>query len=293
MPILKPDVNFEPSRDTKYWWLYTRKTSSLHAGVTLPGLFQTSQFNLDAAAFTVIVIGEIYGLYNLFIVAQISILYVIGLFLADLIFAICRHIPQGSICKKENLRVLTDDPDKQARLHRQIVNLHRFSLIFTLLILSIALFKIVSFYALQGGVFDGITFAISLSYGIVGILHITSTGYFLSELLVSFLVWRDRNTFLSNIENSRFTVKTTRKFYLKSHILLENDDVAQHRIYLDTDGQTSENGYPQVMETWGVLTDNQLNDLIMQQKQAEQKRIVAIEGLRHQLDEILPSDPAR
>ena len=48
--------------------------------------------------------------------------------------------------------------------------------VFALLILLVALFKVVSFYSLQGGVFNSLTAAILVSYLITWVLHISATG---------------------------------------------------------------------------------------------------------------------
>lgn len=292
MPRINPNENFEPSRSTKFWWTYTRKTSTYHSGVTLPGLFQTSQFYLDSTAFFIIIIGELYGLYNLYVIAQISFVFVVGLFLADLIFAIIGHIPQGISCRANNILALSEDRKRIGIEKKSIRRWRLLSLGAYIIIITLALFKIISFYALQGGVFDGITLAIILSYGIVAILHISSTGYFLSELLLSIMLWRERNKFYSNDEDSSFfKINGSRKSLIISEVPLENANVDKHKLYPASKSKAKESKYQYYLETWGILTDRQLESLIGHQKLRVQMQVLAGEGLRHQFVNIFQQDP--
>lgn len=297
MPRLNPRQSFEPSRSTKWWWRYTRKSSTLHGDVTLPGLFQTAQFKFDFAAIVVIIFGELVGLANLLAVGQMTLLFTAGLFLADLLFAIGLHFPKGPINFAENKRMV-DVEDEKARWDRLIMKWKLVSVFFALLILCVALFKTVSFYVLQGGVFNGLTLAIVLSYAIVALLHISSTGYFLSEALLTSLIRWNRNAFLSQNEkrSEPCTITDYRKYRFQSDEALEAASTVaastpthnrMHKLYKE---EGSTNTY--ILETFGILDDYQLQDLIMQQHNDKQESILAIEGLRHQLD-ILQSDPFR
>ncbi len=58
---LRPNEKFEPSKDVKNLWTYTRKSSFNAAGIKLPGLFITKGFDIDAAAFVAVIFLELWG----------------------------------------------------------------------------------------------------------------------------------------------------------------------------------------------------------------------------------------
>ena len=53
-----PNHNFEPSKQAKEAWLYTKKSSANFAGVQLPGLFDSVGYSVQMAAFIGILILE-------------------------------------------------------------------------------------------------------------------------------------------------------------------------------------------------------------------------------------------
>lgn len=289
MPRLIPIDNFEPRRNTKYWWRFTRKSSTLYGDVTLPGLFQTAQIKFDLAAFVVIIFGEIVGLANLWALGQVSLFAIISLVLVDITFALGLHIPKGPINIAKNERVVEDDPNEKARLEHKIRRLKPWILFCTVVILIVALIKMGLFYVLQGAIFDGLTLAIVLSYAIVAILHITSTGNVIFEGILSFQIWRDRSAFLSqNKKKSEpCTITDYREYKFQTDVELQTVATTDHRLYKDPDTKDK-----YILKTFGILKDHELQSLIMHQNNDKQQSILAIEGLRHQLD-IMQSEPIR
>src|SRR5215510_12366078 len=102
--------NFEPSHQTKLVWRYSRKSPKNFAGVELPGLFKTSGFTMDAVAVVAVVALEAWGLYN-FWLAGGEILYVACFFLADLAFAIGRHLGAGPVAEYNNWLVVASSAE--------------------------------------------------------------------------------------------------------------------------------------------------------------------------------------
>src|SRR5581483_5237476 len=93
--------------------------------------------------------------------------------------------------------VIADDANEQARILASIAHRRVLSYICSFAIGVIAVVKVVSFYALQGGDFNGLTLAILLSYAVAAILHVSCTGYFLAGIATSLLIARDRRAFLA------------------------------------------------------------------------------------------------
>src|SRR5690349_25100149 len=87
-------IDYEPSKQILKFWLFSRKAKYQLQLVQLPGLFQTKNYLLDLIAFVLVLVCEFIGLMNLMIVSQdFKIIYVWGLFLADILFAILYHLP--------------------------------------------------------------------------------------------------------------------------------------------------------------------------------------------------------
>lgn len=290
MATLNPPEDFEPTKGTKKLCLYTRKSPIEVGSITLPGLFQTAHFPRDAFAVVVIVLGEFYGLYNLFLVAQVSLAYFGGVFLADFICAILAHLPQRTICMAKNRLMFAkadEDENAIAKEKYKISKARRWSRFFASIIVLIALAKVVSFYGLQGGVITGVTLAVLLSYGVVAALHITSTGYWLFEFILRRVVRWQKSNFLSADpgEKTKYDAHEARKYPpVESETELEEATInGKHALHRREDGIY-------ILETKGVLTDHQLIKLIETQQKTSQKEVVAVEGLKRQLN-ILQRDP--
>ncbi len=280
--------NFEPSVKTKNFWLYTRKSERNFGGITLPGLFQTRGMLMDTLATFLVILLEFFGLYVLVIYGDIKYFNAIFLFLADLLFVILKHfISTGYIIKYKNQIVLNSDGNEEARLISKI-NFRKFlSKLFSFLIISIALFKVLAFYATIGQL-TGVTFLIILTYAIVAILHLSTTGYFLGNLWYSFFLFFDRRKFL---KKNVFVIESHRDHVFTPLVKLKGNPISDF----------SNNKYPQeailiqretdyVLKSWGILDDDERDRLIMKQESIDAKRILASEILNHQMSNILPAE---
>lgn len=287
--LLDQDRDFEPTRNAKHWWLYTRKSSTVCAGVTLPGLFQTSQFFMDTLGFFGALTLELFGLYMLYSIGQIILFFTVSYFLADVILAISRHIPQGKICMLMNEIVISNDPKEIFVKIRRIRNRKIIQYVLSIFIVGMASFKVFSFYAMIEAL-DPQVVIVCMSYLIVAYLHIKCTGYFLFEILAWYLVRRDRNRYF---RGAGCAIGDHRRHFFNANPALVNAEIhlspkGSHRLH-HTPPEGDGNAH--ALETWGVLIDAQLHILQGGQMWDEQRRVVAVEGLKHQLNNILSQDP--
>ena len=267
--------NFEPNRNAKRMWLYTRKSKRIYRGVTLPGLFQTHMFWADAIGFTLVIALEWYGLANLWKVSpDFKFVYAAGLFAWDILFAVLFHMSHGPICENDNRAVAAEDGREQARYLARSSRSKLWRIPFAIAILAAALFKIVSFYSLQEEGFNGVTFAIGVSYAVVALLQIVSTGYFGSEIILRWLIRSQMGRFLRENSNEFTAQKRHRMIPLASLI---RATAAGHRL------EPAENSANWRIEAVGILMDDDLHELVGEQSSDDQKRTVAIHGLRLQL----------
>ena len=275
MPMHEPDPNeeFAPSGNTKSMWRFTRK-KDWHPAGTFPGLFQTHHYDVDATGFFLVIFLELWGLSNLLSVGGIRFVHVAGLFAADLLFAICRHLPQGEICVDENLLAVTTDPQEKGKIRSRLFRRRAFTHLFSLLIFLCAALKVVGFFALQGGEWDGLTLLILVSYAVAAVLHIKCTGFFLAGAITSVRMWLDHRAW---IEGGQTAISSQRHQFPSSASILPLE-VEKHRLVSIVD-------HPGVyaLETQGILTDRQLKQFVFGQHDPDARVAVAIAGVKHQL----------
>jgi hypothetical protein len=304
-PIIIAGNNFEPSVEYKNWWLFTRKKKVVIENITLNGVFNTYGGG-DAISFFSIIVIEIWGLYNLNLLIE-NVLLSSGMFFIDALFAILAHVwAKDLLLAKNRLELAKFDiiymegiPPKQQkeREKQKIAKYEYLTWFFNLLIIGLAGFKIFSYL---GNNTPDTPFALNLliilSYIIVAVLHIRSTGYYLCELIRKFRYNSEYNKHLHQ-EESRATIKSHRKFNINQHIQENHEalvvlaqglgfnqpnpqpvinfrDVIVGQHYIKND----------VLVTWGILEDNDLITLINAQSTKIQKKYLAIYGLLHQLE---------
>ena len=298
----RPHEDFEPSINVKNLWTYTRKSSFNAAGVKLPGLFVTKGFDIDFAAVVAVIFLELWGLYS--IVSAIGLFgaegsfnvlglaVIVALFLIDVALAILRHLPSGPDCKLRNKLVLTSTAQERHILQKER-GLRRFlTPICTVLILAVAGIKIYGFYMLSGGEIDGLTVSVLVSYVFAAILHINNTGYFLSGFTFGRKMRREYNKWASASDDAHeVTIYNWRPFTIEipkdEKIKIKESTASKHKIVKEI-GDDGEAEY--ILKTWGVLTDGQLNALIVQQPTPAAQTTVVRAGLRAQLH-ILDAPP--
>jgi hypothetical protein len=297
MHDLNPHEKFEPTQQTKKMWRFTHKSCSEAEQQEPPGLFSTT--GSDHVWFIVVLIAEVFGLWGLFVLGSAQPLYVVFLFLGDLVLAVCRHLPQGRLCQLENeldVALLEVDVDDVGivRLRNKISKMKTIQLICSLFIIGLAIFKVVSFYALQGEI-TGIVIGVCISYAIAAAIHIRCTGYFLFAIPVSILMYRDRTLFLEGTPRpTRTEITHYREHQFTSQVKvngkLEKVDLKETNSDYQSLTKCQNNQY--LLKTCGVLTDQQLKNLIGGEVNNTQKKVVRREGKRVQL-QILHEDTYR
>lgn len=280
MPTIDHSLDFEPQINTKNFWLYSRKHENTYSGVKLPGLFRTYNYTLDTFGFCLIIILEVLGMVALKQVTALPTIVIVALVAADLLFAILAHLPVAKICRIKNEIVLEDNPAKLANLNNQLSASKLWHYLPWIIIVGLALFKILGYMA--NSIFDGTTVAICLAYAVVALLHIVCTGYFLFELFNRIVFFNpQKNQVLSSGGN----INGYRTQYLDKSTDFIDCKVNKHSI------QKSDDADQYVLKTWGVFTDDDLQAMIMCQKNQQQKMLLAKEGLRHQYQNILGAAP--
>ncbi len=123
--MLEPPASesFEPSKDVKSHWLYTRKSSFNVAGLELPGLFTTHNFQKDTAAFVAVLFLEAWGLYNLLAaigtLSSLSLGGAVAVFLVDIALAFARHLPAAVECRVKNSLILESSSEERFALEQK------------------------------------------------------------------------------------------------------------------------------------------------------------------------------
>jgi hypothetical protein len=285
---LRPNEKFEPSKDVKNLWTYTRKSSFNAAGIKLPGLFITKGFDIDASAFVAVIFLELWGLYS--IVSSIGLLSAEGSFNV-LALAVLRHLPAGPECRYANNEVLAMSPHARQRLRNERGARMLLTPICSILILGVAGVKIYGFYMLNSGEINGLTVSVLVSYLFAALLHINNTGYFLYGLAFNRKIRREYKLWANNADDAHeYTIYGRRQYPIDiqsdEKIKIREVSAGKHRIVHE--GEPPEQVY--LIETYGILTDRELHALVVQQRGDNAISTVARGGLRAQLD-ILDASP--
>lgn len=288
MNEILPGEDFEPSRDTKMLWRFTRKSRSTFAGVTLPGLFHTANELWDTLAFFLVVLLEVGGLASLVMVGAVNVAYALGIFALDLVLAFARHRPIGRVLENENRLVFEGDYNRVAALRAQIRRDRFVPAVCAFGIWLLAGFKVLSFHSLQEGGINGLTLAILVSYGLTAFIHIHSTGYFLA--LVPFkLGWRrDRARYEGASDATEPSPgRASRVHSFEAEATIRPFEVEGHQLVLD--GVNAARPVPvgkAVFEihSKGLLTDRQVHAFLHYQPGVSERSSLARELVRHQVD---------
>lgn len=200
----------------------------------------------------------------------------------DFVLAITSHLFQQDICKMKNELIWADDK-RVGAISNKLKSAKQKQHFFYLLILISALFKIFWFYNVYT-IIDATTLFIMTCYIIGAILHITCTGYAIFTFLFNTKINREHKKY-QNTMRKEFAFDEREP--LRSDALNSADlnpaEVGRHRLVKANDGKF-------YLETFGVLTDSDLRSLIGRQTNPEQRRSLAIDGVKHQML-ILQQDP--
>lgn len=272
------EINYEPSPELLRFWLFSRKHKYRLQLVTLPGLLQTRNFTLDTLGFVLVIGCELVGLANLMRVAtNFKLIYAVGLFAADIVFALLYHLPKARKIRVANELLLTGDADRRETLQQSLVMGRILQYISATVIVGLAAFKAWGFYGLYGKGLDGLAFFIIMCYAVAATLHLICTGYFLFESF--FLARVGLHRWFHRDESPR--VRRSREF--KTDKALKDYSVGPHFIKR-TAGPGPDGMSSYIFEANGVLEDSDLQLFIQQQTNGlPERQLVATKGLELQM----------
>ena len=111
----------------------------------------------------------------------------------------------------------------------------------------------------------------------------------LAHLWHSFLVFFDRRKFLKNNKN---LIENTRTHFFSSNVKLKATEIDDtENLPLEREASLFRVKDKYVLTSWGILDDDERNRLLMKQESNEARRILAIEIVNHQLNNILVENP--
>lgn len=264
--------NFEPSSNTKAFWLYTRKREMTSYGVTRPGLFATINYEWQVVGFFSIFILE--GIATWWAYREgVAITAILVSIFVDVVLAILSHLPQRDITRLKNQMMFATGTDL-ANASSKLSSRRVVQRLFYLLIVVSACFKFYWFFSVYE-VFDSTALFVLACYLIGALLHISCTGYAIFTSIFERKIRREHREYnASGGTRHAFAPRQPRPLRFDSTIELQPVEVGRHRIERTTEGF--------FLYTNGVMTDKELTEMIGRQITPDQQRVVAIEGVRHQ-----------
>ena len=264
--------NFEPSSNTKAFWLYTKKREMTSYGVTRPGLFATVNYEWQVVGFFTIFILE--GIATWWAYREgVAITAILVSIFVDMVLAILSHLPQRDITRLKNLKMFAIGTDL-ANARMQQSNRRMVQRFFYLLIVVSACFKFYWFFSVYE-VFDSTALFVLACYLIGALLHISCTGYAIFTTIFERKINREHREYnASGGTRHAFDPGQPRPLRFDTAVELKTVEVGRHKIERAAEGF--------FLYTNGVLTDKELTTMIGMQITPDQQRVVAIEGVRHQ-----------
>lgn len=264
--------NFEPSHSIKKAGLFTKKSSHLYAGVTLPGFFQTTGYSWQLIGFLSIFLLEgiaTYWSYN----EGGSIQVVIGLILFDIVLALASHWKHSDIVLAKN-QIIFQSGALQQQTKRKLLNALIWRNTFYFLIIFSGVTKFLFFFLIYM-IFDARALLIGFFYLIGSILHILCTGYALFTLRFKIGIANDHSNYISS-DAKQYVFNTLKLPINAGNEKLTPVVVGLHEIM-------AENGI-YYFQTKGILNDRELGNMIARQENDNSRRIIAVEGVKHQYE---------
>lgn len=286
--------NFEPSPNTKAFWLYTRKREMTAFGVTRPGLFATVNFEWQVVGFFAIFLLE--GIATWWAFQEgVAITAILVSIFADVVLAVLSHLPQPNITKLKN-ELLFVAGTNLANARSRLSSRRAVQRFFYLLIIVSACFKFYWFFAVYE-VFDSTALFVLTCYLIGALLHISCTGYAIFTAIFEIKIRREHREYNSSGGASHaFNPQQPRLHRFDTAIELQPVTVGRHKIErtapprqtaseqkatdVTVERERTSDGF--FLYTNGILTDKELTQMIGQQITPDQQRVVAVEGVKHQ-----------
>lgn len=295
MPTIPNRFHFQPDRNALAAWLATRKANLQIGTVSIPGFYADHKFTDDQAWYFGAVSGELVGAF-LTVLGGIrkggpfligAVILVLMFVSCDIFFAIKLHRNAAKKCYLRNQLYLTGDADPQFRrnLEIQYEDGQLVDFVLKIAIVLIALIKLAAIVLL--GIFNNL-----LAYAPIGVLylfvsyvHIYHTGYW-------WAYWRTARMFnhqykMYGKNNGQHVALSLQHPFLSGFKLknmpIKVGDIAIVEDKEPTTGHHPDNQYAYVIQTKGVLLDDDIH-LLMSGQEAQQKQLIAYECRRHQLE---------
>jgi len=269
-----PNHNFEPSKQAKEAWLYTKKSSANFAGVQLPGLFDSVGYSVQMAAFIGILILEGVPTY-LGYDNGVNITGILAAIFVDIALAVISHIWHSKVCVLENQLVIEENPIKKEFLKRKANSFKLKGYFFYFIIILSAAFKFYIFFEVYE-VMDTTSIFVLACYLLAGILHIAYTGYFFYTSRYNAIMQKENDEFIISNGVKHGISGVLEQPIEAENVALKETVAGRHKLVKKEDGKF-------YFVTYGVLLDKELAALIGVQTSALTQSIVAREGLKHQL----------
>lgn len=268
---------FQPSRNALWKWLFTNKKEMLSAGITRPGLFSTYNLFTHLLGVVIIIFLEAAATFIAYDDGLLP-LAVIVLLIVDFILAIISHIPSARIIELKNRVITISDSVEIENYYRKISKLNLIKNFFYFLIIISALTKIyIVYHAVYYNQFTPNTIFITVAYVVGAVLHITCTGNVLYALYFNIGYYSGKSKFISS-NGLKYCAEDSidHKIINPNSLKFIECSYGNHKI--------SKKGDDYFISSFGILEDKDLTELINKQIEPEQKRKIAIEGVKSQLN---------
>lgn len=270
---------FEMSSECKYALLATKSQPRRYAGVTLPGMFE-SYGELMICLFTIIafcfeIIPAVFS-YNK---AEVPIPYLFTPIIGDLACAILAHWNKSKEVLNANRALVEEDDTLKKKFEKHYRKYRNISFIFYGLIVCLAIIKVIFFVQAWGTINDAPPLLITLLYSIAAVVHIFFTGYFVALIKYKLKYRREYNKFIESEGKENNVIDYNPQPIANEGVALLEKEVGDHRLY------KAENDI-YVLDTYGILTDAELAEFASKQQTPSAKQIVALAGLKQQLDSL-------
>lgn len=305
MPTIDDRFRWEPDAQAKNAWLGTRKRKFKIGNQTLPGFYQTADFDKDLgwATIALFVEGMAVGL-TLYggILKGGNYLWgslgtVLFFLLLDYIGTKLIHMNAEKYCRIKSLKQIESNPAIVVDLQNELERINWYKIFGIILIIFSALVKIGAIFVLGTFKFQFMIVMVLL-YIVVVYIHIDHTRYVLAEFKIrrkirkQHMIWaHDTNLAQTNsVQASNIRYKLTDPAP-QSEILSEvNLDITNpvlagsHSIsFMGNRTENGKNYYCYLIETNGILLDDDIT-LLANAKSDNKAGIIALACLKHQVN---------
>jgi len=196
----------------------------------------------------------------------------------DIFLAVVSHIWHDKICRCKNELVNADNEVQKEALRRRINSYNLYTYSFYVFILASGFLKFYFFYDAYMTP-DAIAGAVLVCYLLGSILHIAFTGYFLYTSRFNYKIQSEYSKYISSGGESYKdkTGKIIQPLFSDGTTIEVRPDVSgNHRIFKSDNNKV-------FLETYGIMTDKELANLIVRQPYDVQG-LIARKGLQRQIE---------